>query len=76
MKKVYVVFETDQWHSTASITMIGVFTTKAKMVKGLKQRYNDLSLDDLYNLNTIKQTQGRKDNILVEEWIIDKILNE
>lgn len=62
-QKVYVLFETDNWHSGSSQSLLGVSKTlkgAIKLAKGyaLLLGYK-LTQDDLYMLENKLQTQGR-----------------
>lgn len=62
MNKIIIVYETDNWHSRASMNVIAVCTNKKKAIslikKYAKEQGEKISSDDLYLLNTINQTQG------------------
>ena len=59
---IYLVYKTDGWHSYASRDLIGVVTSKEKVIKICKQQAKKegeiISKDQLFNLNNISQTQG------------------
>lgn len=72
MRKTYLVYSTDAWHRYASCDIIGVCTTFANCMKVIRadikrNYYEKLSDDDKWNLENIKQTQGRNTNYLIEE---------
>lgn len=72
MRKTYLVYETDAWHSYASRDVIGVCTTLRNCMTVIRKhiKENDrekLSDDDKWNLENIKQTQGRETNYFIEE---------
>lgn len=72
MRKTYLVYETDALHSYSSRDMIGVCTTVRNCMevirKHIKENYSKkLSDDDKWNLENIKQTQGRETNYSIEE---------
>ena len=72
MRKTYLVYSTDAWHSYASRDIIGVCTTFANCMKVIRadikrNDYEKLSDDDKWNLENIKQTQGREYNYFIEE---------
>lgn len=72
MRKTYLVYETDAWHSYSSRDVIGVCTTLRNCMKVIRKHIieNDrekLSDDDKWNLENIKQTQGRETNYFIEE---------
>lgn len=62
MKKIYIAYKTDAWHSYHSRDIIGVCTTFKNAVsickKQAKKEGEKISNDELFNLNNIKQTQG------------------
>lgn len=62
MDEVYLVYKTDNHHSYASRDIIGVCTdwTMALDVVGQQVRKEGEEIDDdqLFNLQTLKQTQG------------------
>lgn len=75
MRKTYLVYETDAWHSCSSRDVIGVCTTLRNCMKVIRKhiKVNErekLSDDDKWNLENIKQTQGRETNYFIEE--VDK----
>ena len=80
MKKIFIVYETDAWLMHNSKKLLGIFTTQNKAIKGIKiflslnHTYAILSLGDLYNLNSIHQTQGRNFNYLIEEIELNKCI--
>jgi hypothetical protein len=59
---IYLIYKTDVHHSYASRDLIGISTNDSSPISIIKQQVEkegeDLSSDDLYNLSTIKQTQG------------------
>lgn len=72
MRKTYLVYSTDAWHSYASRDIIGVCTTFANCMKVIRadikrNDYEKLSDDDKWDLENIKQTQGRECNYMYEE---------
>lgn len=72
MRKTYLVYSTDAWHSYASRDVIGVCTTFANCMKVIRKhiKENDrekLSDEDKWNLENIKQTQGLEYNYFIEE---------
>lgn len=72
MRKTCLVYETDSWHSYSSRDVIGVCTTLRNCMKVIRKhiKENDrekLSDDDKWNLENIKQTQGRETNYFIEE---------
>uniref|UniRef100_UPI0039A5B83F hypothetical protein n=1 Tax=Ornithobacterium rhinotracheale TaxID=28251 RepID=UPI0039A5B83F len=75
MKKVYIIFTTDKWHSNESKT-IEYVTKKLKTAIELiaeisRERYRkELSKSDLYMLKNKKQTQGFDEEVeyMIEEY--------
>lgn len=72
MRKTYLVYSTDAWHSYSSREIIGVCTTFANCMKVIradirKHGCDKLSEDNKYELEHYKQTQGRETNYLIEE---------
>lgn len=72
MRKTYLVYETDAWHSYSSRDIIGVCTTFRYCMKVIRKHIKEnyrkkLSDDDKWNLENIKQTQGRETNYFIEE---------
>ena len=58
----FIVFTCDTWHTHASKSIIGVGSSLNNAIKIIKQKAEregeKISEDDLYLLNTIKQTQN------------------
>lgn len=72
MRKTYIVYATDAWHSYASRDVIGVCTTFINCMKVIRadiKRNNrpKLTDEDKWNLENYKQTQGRESNYHIEE---------
>lgn len=72
MRKIYLVYEIDAWHSYASFKIIGVCTTFLHCMKVIRKYIKEfdrdkLSDDDKFNLKNIMQTQGRQCNYLISE---------
>ena len=72
MKKLYIVYETDAWLSFASRDLIGVCTTFANCMKVIRKNIREwkqdrLSDEDKWNLENIRQTQGRERKFFIEE---------
>lgn len=65
MSDVIIVFKTDAWHTRSSKEFMGVFSSNKEAVKAIKKN-NKLSCDDLNNLESIQQTQGRVVNFILE----------
>lgn len=72
MRKTYLVYETDAWHSYSSRDVIGVCTTIENCLKVIRADikhygYEKLSKDNKFELEHFKQTQGRETNYFIEE---------
>jgi hypothetical protein len=65
MKYVILVFTTDAWHTRSSRELMGVFSSYEKAIKVLQENY-ELSSIDLLHLKSIKQTQAREVNFILE----------
>lgn len=79
MKSVYLVYETDAWHSATSMELIGVCTTWSNCVEIIKsdiKQFNrdKFSDDDKFELEHYGQTQGREVNFIVKEVHTNKML--
>ena len=78
MKTVYAFFFTDAWHTKASKELIFISSTR-KMGMILLKRYmkkhkcQDLSIDDIEDLERINQTLGREENIMIDPFILNEI---
>ena len=66
MNTVLLLSSCDAWHSYQSFRTIGVFSTIKTLVRYLK-KYDKLSRQDIEQLSSIGQTQGRQVNYFVEE---------
>ena len=79
MTTVTILYRSDAWHNNKE--MLGVFTTKGNAINAAQQlaldEDEDLSIDDIYNLNNINQTQGYSGfgEFVVEEIEINKIIS-
>jgi len=62
MGTIFLIYKTDSWHSYNSRELIGVATTQKQVItlckNQAKKEGEKLNEDDLFNLNSIKQTQG------------------
>lgn len=75
----YTLFLGDEWLSSASLSLVGVFSNKEEMIKVMKRFYiaefgkNLLTETDVeYFLNNL-QTQGKEDcNFIAYEVELDK----
>lgn len=77
MKKVYIIFITDRWHSNDHKIIEGIAETFQKAIELIakisKDRYcKELSKHDLYMLESKKQTQGfdEETEYIIEEYNI------
>ena len=86
MEKVYILFECDAWHSTASMNILGVFSSREKMLeafRGIAQDFiktghldGHVEVEDMVNeLDNCRQTQGYATNFTYEEWTLDDFQN-
>jgi hypothetical protein len=65
MKKVFLLYSCDSWHSCDSFRTVGVFSTLKILVRFLK-KYDRLTEQDIVQIIAIGQTQGRQVNYSVE----------
>ena len=65
MKTVFLLSSCDAWHSYSSFRTIGVFSTLKLLVRYLK-RYDKLTEQDIFQILSIGQTQGRNVNYFTE----------
>lgn len=74
MKKVYIIFTTDKWHSNESKIIEYVTKTLKTAIELIteisKERYSkELSKHDLYMLENKRQTQGfDEETDIIEEY--------
>ncbi len=75
MKKVFILFTCDQWHTNESRRIITVGSSLEWCHKTAKQHAeaeNDpLSKEDLERLKDTNQTQGLDENYLIEEFSLN-----
>ena len=50
MKQVYVVYETDAWHSFSSRECKGIFTSKRSAVNAIVRNF-DIDLDEMFEVH-------------------------
>jgi hypothetical protein len=81
MKKVFLAYECDVWHTYESKVLIGAFTTKNNAIKGIKEKAeeleDELNEDDLRNLEDLNQTQNFQGSIgefMIEELETNKLI--
>lgn len=59
---IYLVYHTDNWHSYASRDIIGACTSITSVIRIIKahakKEGEKITKDQLFNLSSIKQTQG------------------
>ena len=72
MKTLFLLYTTDVWHTQESKNLIAVCSSKEKAIS-MAQMYaeaedEEITKDDLYNLERISQTQGYKGE---GEFLID-----
>lgn len=73
MKKALVLFTCNAWHSTNSMTMIGIFSSVNAAISfacnhAEKSEEGEIDDDDMHLLNHCHQTQGRSINYQIEEY--------
>jgi hypothetical protein len=81
MKRVFLAYECDVWHTHQSKVLIGAFTTKGNAIKGITERAaeteGELDGDDFRNLEDMNQTQsfqGRIGEFMIEELEMNKLI--
>jgi hypothetical protein len=80
MKKAYLIYKTDVWHSHKSKELIGIATTQVHLIRLIRQQCKKenvkLTDEDKYQLSIIKQTQGYSGTgeFLIEEIDINTLL--
>ena len=70
MKTVLLLSGCDAWHNYCSFRTIGIFSNMKTLVRYLK-KYDKLSRQDMKQLSTIGQTQGRRENFFIEELTVN-----
>lgn len=65
MKQIFVVYETDPWHSTSHRECAGVFTSKWAAVNAIVKNHRK-------ELEFAYQTQGYETNYDIEVWNINE----
>lgn len=69
--EVYILFECDAWHTKATKNILGLYKSEKKCIRELKSTFGEkLSKEQIYNLETIKQTQGLETNFIIESWYV------
>ena len=80
MKKTYVlVYTSDAWHTNASKTVIGLFSSIDTSISNIKtyiktEDLEPLNSDDERNLFVLNQTQGRDVNFIIESITLNQLL--
>ena len=78
MKKAYLIWETDAWHSKTNRVIVSVCSSEKKAIKTISHQLKRKKVENLQeqldNLSRIKQTQGLETNYLFEEYELDKEL--
>lgn len=75
MKKVFILFTCDAWHTNESRRILTVGTSLEfchRIAKQHAEEENDpLSEEDLNHLKSTNQTQGLDENYLIEEFSVN-----
>ena len=58
MKQIFVVYETDAWHSTSHRECAGVFTSKWAAVNAIVKNHR-IELEEFFDKDEIEQTSKR-----------------
>lgn len=58
MKQIFVVYETDAWHSTSHRKCAGVFTSKWAAVNAIVKNHR-IELEEFFDKDVIEQTSKR-----------------
>ena len=58
MRQIFVVYETDAWHSTSHRDCAGVFTSKRAAVNAIVRNF-DIDLDEIFEPNYIAKKSDR-----------------
>lgn len=61
-KQLYIVYETDEWHSTASRDSKGVFTSKTSAIRSIIKNHS-IKLEEFFDLTDIKMTPSMKKSL-------------
>jgi len=65
VKEIYILSSCDAWHSYDSFRTVGAFSMLKMLIRYLK-KYDKLTEQDIEQIISIGQTQGRKVNYCVE----------
>lgn len=79
MRKLFIIYTCDANHMNSTKIAIGYYNDfdaarGAILLHSLKSSEGILSEDDLFNLRTIKQTQNRSENYIIEEVPLNTLL--
>jgi len=66
MKTVFLLSSCDAWHSHSSFRTVGAFST-LKLLVGYLKKYDKLTQQEIWQMISIGQTQGRKVNYFAEK---------
>jgi hypothetical protein len=58
MKQVFVVYETDAWHTIANRECKGIFTSKRSAVNAIVRNF-DIDLDEIFEPNYLAKKSDR-----------------
>ena len=58
MRQVFVVYETDAWHSHSSRQMAGVFTSKRSAINAIVKNHH-IKLSEIFEVDDLKNTSHR-----------------
>ena len=58
MRQIFVVYETDAWHSTSHLECAGVFTSKWAAVNAIVKNHR-IELDEFFSEEEIEKTSKR-----------------
>ena len=61
-KQLYIVYETDGWHSTPNRDCKGVFTSKTGAIRSITKNHS-IELKELFDLTDIKMTPSMKKSL-------------
>lgn len=73
MKNIYIVYETDQWHSTGSREIAMLTANRQNAVNSILKKFAPAEVKNVQkHLDTINQTQGYETNFEIEETTLDE----
>ena len=58
MRQIFVVYETDAWHSTSRLECAGVFTSKWAAVNAIVKNHR-IEMDEFFDEDEVKHTSKR-----------------